>query len=182
MSNSKRQIDKINRSLAEKCDRLPRLHPFYSFWGISASARSLGFSRLALFGNRLCLLHGRRWFCSLAGPRAILEDCFCGRPSGALSTTLLVDTVEVGTLLSKKYLLILHLRMKTPILNGDFRFSMGCHLCPCSAERERGQALLETVMCVGFLVAIATVINKMLPPVVVEAFGKIGQALSSVGP
>lgn len=47
---------------------------------------------------------------------------------------------------------------------------------------EKGQALLETVMSVGFLVAIAIAMNKMLRPIVVEAFEKIALALSSVGP
>jgi len=47
---------------------------------------------------------------------------------------------------------------------------------------ERGQALLETVMSVGFLVAIAIAMNKMLRPIIVEAFEKIATALSSVGP
>lgn len=47
---------------------------------------------------------------------------------------------------------------------------------------EEGQALLETVMSVGFLVAIAIAMNAMLRPVVVEAFEKIAAALSSVGP
>jgi len=47
---------------------------------------------------------------------------------------------------------------------------------------ENGAALLETVMSVGFLVAIAMAMNAMLRPVVVEAFEKIATALSSVGP
>lgn len=47
---------------------------------------------------------------------------------------------------------------------------------------QAGAALLETVMSVGFLVAIAIVMNKMLQPVVVEAFEKIATALASVGP
>lgn len=49
-------------------------------------------------------------------------------------------------------------------------------------DSEKGQALVETVMSVGFLVAIAIVMNKMLRPIVVEAFEKIATALSSVGP
>ena len=49
-------------------------------------------------------------------------------------------------------------------------------------DAEKGQALLETVMSVGFLVAIAIAMNKMLRPIVVEAFEKIATALSSVGP
>ena len=49
-------------------------------------------------------------------------------------------------------------------------------------DSEKGQALIETVMSVGFLVAIAIAMNKMLRPIVVEAFEKIATALSSVGP
>ena len=49
-------------------------------------------------------------------------------------------------------------------------------------DSEKGQALLETVMSVGFLVTIAIAMNKMLRPIVVEAFEKIASALSSVGP
>lgn len=41
---------------------------------------------------------------------------------------------------------------------------------------------METVMAVGFLVAIAVAMNKMLRPVILEAFEKIATALSSVGP
>ena len=47
---------------------------------------------------------------------------------------------------------------------------------------ETGAALLETVMSGGFLVGIAIVMNKMLQPVVVQAFEKIAAALASVGP
>ena len=47
---------------------------------------------------------------------------------------------------------------------------------------QKGQALVETVMAIGFLVAIAVAINKLLRPVVLEAFEKIATALSSVGP
>lgn len=47
---------------------------------------------------------------------------------------------------------------------------------------EKGQALLETVMSVGFLVGMAVAMNKMLRPIVLEAFEKIAAALSSVGP
>ena len=50
------------------------------------------------------------------------------------------------------------------------------------SDSEKGQALLETVMSVGFLVTIAIAMNKMLRPIVVEAFEKIATALSSVGP
>ena len=53
----------------------------------------------------------------------------------------------------------------------------------CRRNRsQKGQALVETVMAVGFLVAIAVAINKLLRPVVLEAFEKIATALSSVGP
>jgi hypothetical protein len=47
---------------------------------------------------------------------------------------------------------------------------------------EEGQALLETVMTTGFLVAIAVVLNKLLGPVILDAFEKIATALTSVGP
>jgi hypothetical protein len=46
----------------------------------------------------------------------------------------------------------------------------------------RGQALLETVMATGFLVAIAVVLNELLGPVILDAFEKIALKLSSVGP
>jgi hypothetical protein len=45
-----------------------------------------------------------------------------------------------------------------------------------------GQALFETVMVTGFLVAIAIVINRLFGPVILEAFENISKALSSVGP
>jgi hypothetical protein len=47
---------------------------------------------------------------------------------------------------------------------------------------ETGQALLETVMATGFLVAIALAMNRLLGPVVLDAFEKIAKALASVGP
>lgn len=47
---------------------------------------------------------------------------------------------------------------------------------------EGGQAFLETVMVTGFLVAIAVVLNRLFGPVILEAFEKISEALSSVGP
>ena len=72
--------------------------------------------------------------------------------------------------------------MKIPITIGDFRFSVGSDMFTCSAAGQDGQAFLETVMTVGFLVAIAIAINKMLSPVVVKSFENIAQALSSVGP
>ena len=50
------------------------------------------------------------------------------------------------------------------------------------SRSEHGQALIETVMATGFLVAIAIALNGMLRPVVLEAFEKIAKALSSVGP
>ena len=49
-------------------------------------------------------------------------------------------------------------------------------------RREEGQAFLETVMVTGFLVAIAVVLNRLFGPVILEAFEKISEALSSVGP
>ncbi len=49
-------------------------------------------------------------------------------------------------------------------------------------QAQKGQALVETVMATGFLVAIAMALNGMLRPVVLEAFQKIAKALSSVGP
>jgi hypothetical protein len=47
---------------------------------------------------------------------------------------------------------------------------------------SRGQALLETVMTTGFLVAIAIVLNKLLGPVILDAFEKVAEKLASVGP
>jgi len=47
---------------------------------------------------------------------------------------------------------------------------------------EAGQALLETVLATGFLVAIALAMNKLLGPVVLDAFEKIAKALATVGP
>jgi hypothetical protein len=47
---------------------------------------------------------------------------------------------------------------------------------------EAGQAFLETVMVTGFLVAIAVVLNRLFGPVILQAFEKISEALSSVGP
>jgi hypothetical protein len=49
-------------------------------------------------------------------------------------------------------------------------------------RREEGQAFLETVMVTAFLVAIAVVLNRLFGPVILEAFEKISEALSSVGP
>ena len=49
-------------------------------------------------------------------------------------------------------------------------------------RRDEGQAFLETVMVTAFLVAIAVVLNRLFGPVILEAFEKISQALSSVGP
>jgi hypothetical protein len=55
--------------------------------------------------------------------------------------------------------------------------------CLAGARRaEAGQAFLETVMVTGFLVAIAVVLNRLFGPVILEAFEKISEALSSVGP
>ena len=47
---------------------------------------------------------------------------------------------------------------------------------------QRGQALVETVMATGFLVALAIFINKTLGPIVLEAFENIAQALARIGP
>jgi hypothetical protein len=47
---------------------------------------------------------------------------------------------------------------------------------------SQGQALLETVMTTGFLVAIAIVLSKLLGPVILDAFEKIAEKLASVGP
>ena len=50
------------------------------------------------------------------------------------------------------------------------------------SRAQAGQALIETVMVTGLLVAIAIALNKMIAPVVLEAFEKISKALSAVGP
>jgi hypothetical protein len=47
---------------------------------------------------------------------------------------------------------------------------------------DEGQALLETVMTTAFLVAIAIVLNQLLGPVILDAFEKITEKLSSIGP
>ena len=72
--------------------------------------------------------------------------------------------------------------MKKLILLGRLRSKLSVAFGRHESDSESGQALLETVMSVGFLVAIAIAMNKMLRPVVVEAFEKIAAALSSVGP
>ena len=72
--------------------------------------------------------------------------------------------------------------MKKLISRGLLRFRLRAALGREQSDPEKGAALLETVMSVGFLVAIAIAMNKMLQPVVVEAFEKIATALSSVGP
>jgi hypothetical protein len=53
---------------------------------------------------------------------------------------------------------------------------------PARARARDGQALVETVMTTGFLVALALVLDKSLIPIVVKAFDHIAKALSSVGP
>lgn len=53
---------------------------------------------------------------------------------------------------------------------------------PEALRADAGQAFLETVMVTGFLVAIAVVLNRLFGPVILEAFEKISEALSSVGP
>lgn len=50
------------------------------------------------------------------------------------------------------------------------------------ARAREGQALVETVMTTGFLVALALVLDKTLIPIVAKAFEHIANALSSVGP
>jgi hypothetical protein len=72
--------------------------------------------------------------------------------------------------------------MKKLISIGRLRSKLSAVFGHRCSNPERGQALLETVMSVGFLVAIAIAMNKMLPPVILEAFEKIATALSSVGP
>lgn len=47
---------------------------------------------------------------------------------------------------------------------------------------REGQAVVETVMTTGFLVALALVLDKALGPIVVKAFENVAKALSSVGP
>jgi hypothetical protein len=47
---------------------------------------------------------------------------------------------------------------------------------------HEGQALIETVMTTGFLVAFALFLDKTLIPIVAQAFEHIANALSSVGP
>jgi hypothetical protein len=51
-----------------------------------------------------------------------------------------------------------------------------------AGRAEAGQAFLETVMVTGFLVSIAVALNRLFGPVILEAFEKISEALSSVGP
>lgn len=72
--------------------------------------------------------------------------------------------------------------MKQSISMGRIRSPLSASFGRKESNPERGQALLETVMSVGFLVAIAIAMNKMLRPVIVDAFEKIAAALSSVGP
>jgi len=59
------------------------------------------------------------------------------------------------------------------------------HRSPSVPARVRacgGQALVETVMTTGFLVAFALFLDKTLIPIVAQAFEHIAKALSSVGP
>jgi len=62
------------------------------------------------------------------------------------------------------------------------RDSLGSSNVPVGETSERGQAFVETVLSTGFLVAMAIAINKLLRPVLVEAFEAITLALSSVAP
>jgi hypothetical protein len=48
--------------------------------------------------------------------------------------------------------------------------------------RERGQSLVEALMVLGVVVAIAIVINSLLHPIVIDAFKKMSDNLSAVGP
>jgi hypothetical protein len=72
--------------------------------------------------------------------------------------------------------------MKTVNARGPLRSRLSAAFGYQNARSEKGAALLETVMSVGFLVTIAMAMNKMLRPVIIEAFEKIAAALSSVGP
>jgi hypothetical protein len=47
---------------------------------------------------------------------------------------------------------------------------------------DEGQAFLETVMTTALLVSIAIVLNKLFGPVILDAFEKITEKLSSIGP
>lgn len=62
------------------------------------------------------------------------------------------------------------------LLGGRLRQRRG-ELCA-----DSGQAFLETVLATAFLVAIALAMNKILGPVVLDAFEKVAKAISSVGP
>ena len=73
-------------------------------------------------------------------------------------------------------------QMKSQVLKERLRSILRTASGRNSSDSERGAALLETVMSVGFLVVIAIAMSKMLRPVVTEAFEKIALALSSVGP
>ena len=65
---------------------------------------------------------------------------------------------------------------------GRLRSSLRARGRDQTASGQAGQALLETVLSTGFLVAMAIALNRMLRPVLVEAFEKISSALSAVGP
>lgn len=67
--------------------------------------------------------------------------------------------------------------MRASTLEGGRRLRL-----PGCLRAEVGQALLETVLATAFLVAIALAINKIVGPVVLDAFEKIAKALASVGP
>ncbi len=72
--------------------------------------------------------------------------------------------------------------MKNLISWGRLRAKLRVRFDGKELDPENGQALLETVMTVAFLVTMAIAMNRMLRPIVLEAFEKIATALSSVGP
>jgi len=72
------------------------------------------------------------------------------------------------------------LRARLRCEEGRLRAASASHAV--ARRAEAGQAFLETVMVTAFLVAIAVVLNRLFGPVILEAFEKISEALSSVGP
>jgi hypothetical protein len=51
-----------------------------------------------------------------------------------------------------------------------------------TGKAPRGQSTLELQMLLGLLVAMAILVNRLLSPVVLEAFKKIAKAMTSWGP
>ncbi|MGH9461113.1 MAG: hypothetical protein ACRD1X_07830 [Vicinamibacteria bacterium] len=51
-----------------------------------------------------------------------------------------------------------------------------------TGKAPRGQSTLELQMLLGLLVAMAILVNRLLSPVVLEAFKKIAEAMTSLGP